>query len=230
MGLGVGAQRLYAARALQPLPRRPHTARGGAPGMWWIAHLQARPSASPPCPPVTVITRPAPPHRRRRCCRHAQYDGAAADCWACGVVLFMLLFGRHPFLRPDDEGRDPQQQIMHLFRRVTSPAGSPEGVLVVPHSLPAAATPAGRASHAAPVLSPGGADLLRRLLERDPRRRVAPPGVGGGVPGGSIGLRRSSTLLGCGTPWQSLIVSTLPGAGTARVLCAGLAAPGPGST
>lgn len=28
----------------------------------------------------------------------AAYDGALADAWSVGIVLFILLFGRHPFL------------------------------------------------------------------------------------------------------------------------------------
>lgn len=28
-----------------------------------------------------------------------RYDGQAADVWACGVVAFIMLCGRHPYLR-----------------------------------------------------------------------------------------------------------------------------------
>ncbi len=31
--------------------------------------------------------------------KSARYDGAAADVWSSGIVLFILLFGRHPFLK-----------------------------------------------------------------------------------------------------------------------------------
>ena len=34
--------------------------------------------------------------------RGGAYDAEAVDVWSCGVVLFMLLFGGHPFLSPAD--------------------------------------------------------------------------------------------------------------------------------
>ena len=32
------------------------------------------------------------------CCRGGGYSGRAADCWALGVTIFCLVFGRYPFL------------------------------------------------------------------------------------------------------------------------------------
>ena len=31
------------------------------------------------------------------------YDGKAVDVWACGVMLFVMLFCQYPFERPEDE-------------------------------------------------------------------------------------------------------------------------------
>jgi serine/threonine protein kinase len=47
-----------------------------------------------------------------------RYDGQAADVWACGVCLFIMLFGRHPYLRPSDEKLNEQQQMIKLFQRM----------------------------------------------------------------------------------------------------------------
>eukprot|EP00798_Chlamydomonas_sp_ICE-L_P001733 gene1733-33143_t len=49
-----------------------------------------------------------------------EYNGGAADIWSCGIILAIMLFGRHPFLRPEDVVLDEQQQVMMLFQRVIS--------------------------------------------------------------------------------------------------------------
>ncbi|KAG2496746.1 hypothetical protein HYH03_005155 [Edaphochlamys debaryana] len=101
--------------------------------------------------------------------RGAAYDAAAADVWSAGVVLFMMLFGRHPYSRPEDAQLPAQQQVIAMFKRVAAPLGSIEGELLVPHALPTSVLPG--AKHGAP-LSLAAADLLRGLLCRDPRSRI----------------------------------------------------------
>ncbi|KAG2440772.1 hypothetical protein HXX76_003628 [Chlamydomonas incerta] len=104
----------------------------------------------------------------------APYDAAAVDVWGIGVVLFMMLYGRHPFSRPEDASLNAAQQVIAMFKRVTAPAGSPEGDLLIPPQLPTsvlAGAPPG-----API-SMAAADLLRGLLARDPRSRLTLDGV-----------------------------------------------------
>jgi serine/threonine-protein kinase SRK2 len=30
-----------------------------------------------------------------------QYDAIKSDLWSCGVMLYIMIFGRHPFMRPE---------------------------------------------------------------------------------------------------------------------------------
>lgn len=80
------------------------------------------------------------------------YDGAQADVWSCGIVLFVLLFGRHPFLRPEDAALPDQQQMLALFTRTAREA----------FALPPAE---------AAAISPECADLLARMLQTRPEMR-----------------------------------------------------------
>lgn len=41
----------------------------------------------------------------------APYDAKAADVWSCGVVLFIMLFGRHPYARDEDKALPAHQQV-----------------------------------------------------------------------------------------------------------------------
>ncbi|KAI8473311.1 MAG: serine carboxypeptidase S28-domain-containing protein [Monoraphidium minutum] len=81
------------------------------------------------------------------------YDGAQADVWSCGIVLFILLFGRHPFLRPEDLGMPDQQQMLSLFTRTAREEFA---------MLPAEAA----------TISPECGDLLLRILQTKPQLRV----------------------------------------------------------
>ncbi|KAI9016841.1 kinase-like domain-containing protein [Hyaloraphidium curvatum] len=74
--------------------------------------------------------------------RGVQYDGAGADIWSCGVILYALLTGGLPFDDPD---------IKRLLAKVKT------GVYVVP----------GR-----DICSPQCQDLIARMLTVDPANRI----------------------------------------------------------
>jgi serine/threonine protein kinase len=42
---------------------------------------------------------------------NSAYDGTAVDVWSCGIILFIMVYGRHPYLRREDTQLGPQQQV-----------------------------------------------------------------------------------------------------------------------
>lgn len=85
---------------------------------------------------------------------NAPYDGVAVDVWAAGIVLFILLFGRHPFLRPEDSALPEQQQMLALFTRTAA-----SQFCLLPEE--------------AGAITPGCADLLGHVLQTNPTNRCA---------------------------------------------------------
>ncbi|KAF2629620.1 Pkinase-domain-containing protein [Macroventuria anomochaeta] len=72
------------------------------------------------------------------------YDGAKADVWSCGVILYVLLTGTPPFNYSGDD-----RDLKYLFRAIE------KGEYVLPDTL-----------------SREAADLIKRILIPDPKRRV----------------------------------------------------------
>lgn len=76
--------------------------------------------------------------------KSVEYDGAKADIWSCGVILFVMLTGSPPF------NYDEQGDLGHLFREIA----------MARYTMPS-------------DLSPEAQDLIRRILVPDPRRRIS---------------------------------------------------------
>ncbi|KAF2655256.1 Pkinase-domain-containing protein [Lophiostoma macrostomum CBS 122681] len=77
--------------------------------------------------------------------RTASYDGAKADIWSCGVILFVMLTGSPPFNYSGDDS-----ELKYLFRAIARAA------YIMPDDL-----------------SREAQDLIRRILVPDPRRRIS---------------------------------------------------------
>ena len=67
-------------------------------------------------------------------------------------MLFVLLYGRHPFLRPEDARLSEQQQMLALFSRTAA------GSFVL-------------SGEDAGLITPACADLLGGMLQPDPAKR-----------------------------------------------------------
>lgn len=80
-------------------------------------------------------------------------QGKAADIWACGIILYIMLFGRHPFLRDEDASRSQEQRMLAMLQRtICGDAEYP--------------------SEIASGLSPACMDLLMQMITADPQRRI----------------------------------------------------------
>ncbi|PSN69091.1 Pkinase-domain-containing protein [Corynespora cassiicola Philippines] len=79
----------------------------------------------------------------------APYDGAQADVWSCGVILFVLLTGTPPFNYSGDDRHLPE-----LFYAIS------KAQYVMPDGL-----------------SREAQDLIRRILVPDPKRRITIEGM-----------------------------------------------------
>lgn len=45
------------------------------------------------------------------------HDGRAADIWSCAVVTYICLFGRHPFIRDEDEPLGQTEKLIAMLQR-----------------------------------------------------------------------------------------------------------------
>ena len=52
------------------------------------------------------------------------YDGKAVDVWACGVMLFVMLFCQYPFERPEDD----QEKIQTKRYQMVCSCGLPQSL------------------------------------------------------------------------------------------------------
>ncbi|CAD7694694.1 unnamed protein product [Ostreobium quekettii] len=84
------------------------------------------------------------------------YDGKACDVWACGVMLYVMLFRSFPFERPEDRGLDPKVAMLSLMERIV------KGDWNVPKES---------------NMSAGALDLLGRILEPVAEKRITVEGI-----------------------------------------------------
>ncbi|USP81209.1 uncharacterized protein yc1106_08483 [Curvularia clavata] len=98
-------------------------------------------------PVGTQLTTPcgSPHYAAPEVIKSTAYDGAKADVWSCGVVLFVLLTGTPPF---NYSGKD--RDLKHLFRDIT------EARYIMPDTI-----------------SREAKDLIRRILIPDPEHRIS---------------------------------------------------------
>lgn len=80
-----------------------------------------------------------------------KYDGKMADIWSCGVMLYVMLFGRYPFESPASGTISRANEILKMLEKmVNRKYPMPENV----------------------ELTPECRDLLTRLLLPDPNQRI----------------------------------------------------------
>ena len=101
----------------------------------------------------------------------ASYDGKTADVWSAAVMLYVMLYARYPFERPEDREFKGMDRTNRVLMRA----------LKVDYAFPDA-----------PHVSPECKDLIRRMLVADPAQRLPLAGVQAhpwfqdGLPAGSL--------------------------------------------
>uniref|UniRef100_A0A7R9VAN1 Protein kinase domain-containing protein n=1 Tax=Chlamydomonas euryale TaxID=1486919 RepID=A0A7R9VAN1_9CHLO len=84
--------------------------------------------------------------------RDGKYDGKVADIWSCGVMLYVMLYGRYPFEMPPGHNQQPKvNEITAVLEKMVN----------MQFAMP---------SHV--EVSAEGKDLLQRMLAPDPKQRV----------------------------------------------------------
>lgn len=85
-----------------------------------------------------------------------RYDGKVADIWSCGVMLYVMLFGRYPFDSPANQTPGRAHEIIQMLdKMVNKNYVIPENVRISTECL----------------------DLLQKMLNPDPNARLTMEGI-----------------------------------------------------
>ncbi|CAL8468575.1 g8115 [Coccomyxa elongata] len=79
------------------------------------------------------------------------YDGKMVDVWSAGVMLYVMLFCRYPFERPEDDRQPPQKKYQTVLQRVI------KADFAFPTDIPVSAE---------------CKDLMSKILVVDPEKRL----------------------------------------------------------
>ncbi|KXZ46593.1 hypothetical protein GPECTOR_42g804 [Gonium pectorale] len=83
--------------------------------------------------------------------RDGKYDGKVADIWSCGVMLYVMFYGRYPFETPPGSTMPKATEILAML----------DNMVRQRYELPAHVE-----------ISEAGKSLLKRMLLPDPKQRI----------------------------------------------------------